>query len=191
MCPGSRAACDRSLPLHFKMRHHFDYRARHQGPLQMPRSSATRSVCRSTASPCAYTADGANSRSLPWCSSSTRSRRRAKPRSRHQYQAGALGAVEFQHQLEHGTRGLVVKIAGGLVAQHAARLVDQCTRHRTALTLAAGEFAGLVFDAMPKPDRFQQLQRLTLATATSSPDNSTGIITFSNAVNSGNKWWNW
>ena len=40
----------------------------------------------------------------------------------HQHQAGALRAVELEHQLEHGRRGLLVEVAGGLVAEHAGRL---------------------------------------------------------------------
>lgn len=32
---------------------------------------------------------------------------------RHQDQAGALGTIELQHQLEHRARGLVVEVAGG------------------------------------------------------------------------------
>src|SRR3546814_7826333 len=39
---------------------------------------------------------------------------------RDQHQAGAVGAVEFEHLVEHGGRGLLVEVARRLVAEHAA-----------------------------------------------------------------------
>jgi hypothetical protein len=77
--------------------------------------------------------------------------RRARRVVRHQHQAGVVLAVECQHQFEHGGRRLFVEVAGGFVAEHARRLVDQRTRHGGALALAAGEFARLVLQAMPRP----------------------------------------
>ena len=77
----------------------------------------------------------------------------------HQHQAGAVRAVELQHLREHRGGGLFVQVAGGLVAQHAGRRVDQGACHRSALAFAAGQFARLVLQAMAEAHRLQQVAR--------------------------------
>ena len=109
----------------------------------------------------------------------------------HQHQAGLLCAVEFQHQLEYGRGGLLVQVAGGFVAEHAGGLVDQRTRDGGALALAAGKLARLVLDAMAQADVSSSALARCAAAFTSAPPSITGIITFSSAVNSGSRWWNW
>ena len=108
----------------------------------------------------------------------------------HQHQAGALRAVEFQHLREHVRRGLLVEVAGGFVAEHAGRRVDQRARDRGTLAFAAGQFARLVLQATAEAHRFQQLLA-RWCTGHPLPASSIGIITFSSAVNSGSRWWNW
>ena len=77
---------------------------------------------------------------------------RQPPVMGHQRQARALRAVELEHQFEHGGRGLLVEVAGRLVAEHAGRLVHQRARHRRALALAAGQLARLVLQALAQAD---------------------------------------
>ena len=65
-------------------------------------------------------------------------------------------------------------------------------RHRDALLLAAGELARLVVDTLREADARQQIgARAGAPRRVRSPAMSAGIMTFSSAVKSGKRWWNW
>src|SRR5262249_20108314 len=67
---------------------------------------------------------------------------------RHHDQAGAVFAVELEHQREHRLGVGPVEIARGLVRQHDGWPRPQCTRHRRALPLAAGELVRTMHQAL-------------------------------------------
>ena len=125
----------------------------------------------------------------PWRNSTTRSMRRASfVVVRGQHEARADLAIQFEHQRVDLRRVVLVEIAGRLVAEHAGRPRHQRARHRATLALAAGQFAGLVLQAMAQADAFEQLAAARrCASAIASPRISNGIATFSSAVNSGSR----
>jgi acyl-CoA thioesterase-1 len=92
---------------------------------------------------------------------------------RHQYGGEAMACVQALDQVEDTTGGGLVQIAGGFVGQEQPRVVDQRTGQGDALLLAAGELAGPMVAAIVQahlPERA-----------------SSGMATFSSAVNSGSR----
>lgn len=69
-----------------------------------------------------------------------------------QHQAGAMVAIQAQHQVEDSRGSLFVEIAGGFVAEHAGGAIDQSTRHSSTLALASRQFAGFVLQTVPQPN---------------------------------------
>src|ERR1700736_22400 len=61
--------------------------------------------------------------------------------------------------LHHAAPGLVIKVAGGLVADDQFRFMYKCTGNRHALLLAAAEFARKRVKARAEIDRFERLFR--------------------------------
>ena len=59
-------------------------------------------------------------------------------------------------EIENPRAGLRIEIARGFVGEQHARSVDQRTRDRHALTLAAREFGRAVEQSMPKPAGFEE-----------------------------------
>ena len=68
----------------------------------------------------------------------------------------AASAGEQRHDLDAGAR---VEVAGRLVGQHQARLVDQRARDRHPLLLPARELAGMVVQALAEADALQRGDR--------------------------------
>ena len=100
--------------------------------------------------------------------------------------------VETPQEVVQSLPGLLVEVAGGLVGQEGPRRLDQGAGHRHPLLLAARERARPVVAALREP----QLRRAAPPRAAAPPPPgrramSSGIITFSRAVNSGSRWWNW
>ncbi len=73
--------------------------------------------------------------------------------------------VELADQIHDLGAGVAVEIAGGLVRQQKLRLIDQRSRQRRPLLLAAGKFAGAVGGATAQADAFQRLPRKRSALA--------------------------
>ena len=101
------------------------------------------------------------------------------------------GAVQLEHEVEHLAGGAAVEIAGRLVGEHAARLGDERARERDALALAAGELARQMRDALARPTRSSIACAAARAASGARRLIASGIATFSSAVNSGSRWWNW
>ena len=78
---------------------------------------------------------------------------------RDDHQRRADHGVQFQHEIEHLSRGAPVEIAGGLVGQHALRLRHQRPCQRHALSFPAREFAGPVQQPMAEADPFEHRGR--------------------------------
>ena len=100
--------------------------------------------------------------------------------------------VETPQQVVQSVPGLLVEVPVGSSASSARGRLDQGPRHRHPLLLAAGERARPVVGAV----RQAQLVQQRLAPRRGPPPPaaramSSGIITFSSAVNSGSRWWNW
>ena len=67
---------------------------------------------------------------------------------RHDDESCAGVAVELEHQVEHGAGVAPIEIARRLVGEHALRPCHERARERDALTLAAGELAWQMANAM-------------------------------------------
>ncbi len=107
-------------------------------------------------------------------------------------EARADGAIELEHQLEHLARGPPVEIAGRLVGEHAPRRGHQRAGKCDALPLAAGKLARQVAEGDDRARRARASPRAAArALAGVSRRIMSGIATFSSAVNSGSRWWNW
>jgi hypothetical protein len=102
-------------------------------------------------------------------------------------EAGADLGVQLQHQFVDALRGVPIEVAGRLVRQHAVRARHQRPRDGRALALAAGEFAGLVPQPVPQPDPLQHLGARWRASDDGRLPISSGMATFSSAVNSGSR----
>ena len=98
-------------------------------------------------------------------------------------------AVESEHQVEHRLGGVPVEVAGRLVGQHAGRPRHQRARQRRALALAARQFARACARAgAPSPTALEHRRRRALAPRAGVMRRmSSGIATFSSAVNSGSR----
>ena len=85
-----------------------------------------------------------------------------------------------------------VEIAGGLVGQDQARRVGQRPADRDPLLLAAGQPGRPVVEARRRaPAARAARARAPAASRRPRPAISCGITTFSSAVKSGSRWWNW
>ena len=80
----------------------------------------------------------------------------------HDRDAVAGERAEQRHHLVAGAR---IEVAGRLVGQHQARLVDQRARDRDPLLLPAGELAGMVVQAVAQADPLQRGRRALAARA--------------------------
>ena len=69
----------------------------------------------------------------------------------------AVGAVDILHELQDFLGRLVVKRAGGLVAQQQARVFDERTADGTALLLAARDLARELVAVLVEAQRTQQV----------------------------------
>ena len=74
-------------------------------------------------------------------------------------------AGERGEQRHHLVAGARIEVAGRLVGQHQARLVDQRARDRDPLLLPAGQLAGMVVQAVAQADPFQRGRRALAARA--------------------------
>ena len=93
---------------------------------------------------------------------------------------------------EDGVGGRLVEIAGGLVGEHQRRLVGERTGDRDTLLLAAGQLRRAVVEPRAKPERGQQLLPPGRARPpVGARGSSCGRMTFSRALKSGSRWWNW
>ena len=111
---------------------------------------------------------------------------------RDDHQRRADHAIEIEHQVEHVRGGTPVEVAGRLVGEHAARLRHQRARERHPLALAARELAGQVAQPVREADVWPASRaRCRVASGEREPPPTSGIATFSTAVNSGSRWWNW
>jgi hypothetical protein len=70
-----------------------------------------------------------------------------------------VALVQVEQQRRDNRRRGLIEVAGRLVAEHQARLVDERARDGDALLLAARQLAGPVLDAVAKPDLLDQLTR--------------------------------
>ena len=87
---------------------------------------------------------------------------------------------------------LRIEIAGRLVGQQQPRRVGDRAGDGDALLLAAGQFAGTMFEALAEAQKSQQLARRgPERPPCARPRMSCGMTTFSSAENSGRRWWNW
>jgi len=102
-------------------------------------------------------------------------------------EAGVEFLVEFLHQFKQGVRAAAVEVAGGFIGQHAGRFGHQRTRHGGALTFAAGELGGVMLQALRQPHLFSIAAARGSASERFMPRISSGIATFSSAVNSGSR----
>ena len=92
------------------------------------------------------------------------------------------------NQVEDAAGGDFVQVAGGLVGQQQPGIVDQRAGQRHALLLAAGELAGPMVAAVFQTDLPQPVGRHWPALRVSlMPRASSGMATFSSAVNSGSR----
>ena len=104
----------------------------------------------------------------------------------------ALAAHRRQQFLEDQAGGADIEVAGRLVGQQDARRIGQGAGDRHALLLAAGEAAGPVVLAAPAGRSWPAAPvPRSRAAARGVPAASCGSTTFSSAVNSGSRWWNW
>ncbi len=88
--------------------------------------------------------------------------------------------------------GRRVEVAGRLVGEEELRREDQRAGQGDALLLAARELAGAVRGARREADLGEQRARARPPSRGGVlPWIRPGIITFSSAVNSGSRWWNW
>ena len=92
---------------------------------------------------------------------------------------------------EDDVGGRLVEIAGGLVGEDQSGPVGERAGDGDALLLAAGKLARAVGQAVGEAERAEQrfgpLPRLGGA----APRTSWGMTTFSSALKSGSRWWNW
>ncbi len=72
---------------------------------------------------------------------------------------GVAGLVELVEEGHDLFRCLRIEVAGGFVGEKNRRPVDQRPGHRHPLSLAAGQFVGLVFDAVGQSNPFEGLER--------------------------------
>jgi acyl-CoA thioesterase-1 len=84
---------------------------------------------------------------------------------RHQDDGDPLLLVELLEHLQHLLARARVEVAGGLVGEQQARLVDERAGDRDALLLAAGELRRVVVEPLAEPHALQQLRRAALGLA--------------------------
>ena len=95
--------------------------------------------------------------------------------------------AEFEHQILNALRGVMVQVAGWLIEQYQCRLVDQCPSDGHALSLATGQLRRLVLQAMAEADPLQQSDARCRASGIGVRPISSGMQTFSSAVNSASR----
>jgi hypothetical protein len=87
---------------------------------------------------------------------------------------------------------LDVQVSRGLVRQDDARLVRECARDGDPLLLPAREVGPQPVELVAKPHRIQEgAARSSISFGESRPSFFIGIMTFSSAVNSSMRKWNW
>ena len=93
---------------------------------------------------------------------------------------------------EDDVGGGLVEIAGGLVGEDQSGPVGERAGDGDALLLAAGELARAVGQALGEAERAEQAFGALVGLARgSAPRTSCGRTTFSSALKSGSRWWNW
>ena len=96
--------------------------------------------------------------------------------------------MQSVQKIEDHFAGPEVEIAGGFVGEQERRISDQSAGQHHSLLFAPGEFPGAVRGAGLQAGLIQPRQRTgTAASAWETPRISSGIITFSSAVNSGSR----
>jgi hypothetical protein len=106
---------------------------------------------------------------------------------RHQNRGEAVARVQPFDQVKDAAGGDFVQVAGGLVGQQQAGIVHQRASQRHALLLAAGELAGAMIGAIFQANLLEPVCRHGAAPLVSVPRASSGMATFSSAVNSGSR----
>jgi hypothetical protein len=97
-----------------------------------------------------------------------------------------VACVQPLNQVEDAAGGGLVQVAGGFVGQQQPGIVDQRAGQRHALLLAAGKFAGPMVAAISRPTSLSQFAATASASVCCAAASS-GMATFSSAVNSGSK----
>ena len=104
----------------------------------------------------------------------------------------AFAADQAQEFGEDDVGGGLVEIAGGLVGEDQSGPVGERAGDGDALLLAAGELARPVGQAFGEAERAEQgFGALAWPRPRVAPRTSWGMITFSAALKSGSRWWNW
>ena len=100
---------------------------------------------------------------------------------------------EAGQDVENKRRVLDVQVARGLVREDDGRLVGERARDRDPLLLPAGKVRPQPVELVAQADRLQEVGSRAPASPSASrrPSLRMGIITFSSAVNSSIRKWNW
>ncbi len=99
-----------------------------------------------------------------------------------------MAGVQSLNKIKYRSGGGYVQIAGGFVGQQQPRIVDQGPRHGYALLFAAGEFPGPMVAAVFQAHFSQPVScHCQKPRVGFWPRASSGIATFSCAVNSGSR----
>ena len=100
--------------------------------------------------------------------------------------------VDGEEEVVNRAAGRGVEVARGLVGEQELRREHERPRERDALLLAARELARPVQHALARaPPRRAARAPGSPSRAAALPWMRPGIITFSSALNSGSRWWNW
>ena len=100
--------------------------------------------------------------------------------------------VKGEHKFLDLAAGAVVEVAGRFVGKNQNRVVGQSPGQGHSLELAAGKLVGkMAFPGREVLLRLKRKRALSVASFLVFPAISWGITTFSRAVKSTNRWWNW
>ncbi len=97
--------------------------------------------------------------------------------------------MEIEDEFDDLVARRLVEIAGRLVGEQDFGVARDGARQRDALLLAAGKLTGIMRQPVAEPDKPRTSS--ARSKASSLPENSSGIATFSSAVMVGMRWKDW